>query len=409
MTSIAIRGVTTEQVRQMRRVMALAMGFEANDHELEAFRRALEIERTLGAFDGDQLVGTLSAHSLRLTVPGGVPLAMAGTAYVSVLPSHRRRGIMTQLMRQHLDDARARGEPLAGLWASESPIYGRFGYGVAARQAALSIARPFGAEPSPIQGAGDIRIVDRDEARAAIPMIYRSLLERRPGMIDAADRFWDHLRFFDPPFRRGGVSALHAAIYTTARGTPSGFALFRRATRWEHNVSRDRLIVVELLGSDADCERALWQFFFGFDLVHEIEAPNRPSDDLLPLFLDEPRRIVRVESDSLWLRLVDVGSALQQRRYAMPLRLSLAVRDPFCPWNDGVYLLDGDATGARCTRTRGDADLSLSAEALATCYLGGERFQRLARAGRVQGTLDALVRADASFAVDPAPWCPMRF
>lgn len=96
----------------------------------ERIARVLEPERMHAAWEDGRAVGGAGAFGFQLTVPGGrVPAA--GITVVGVLPTHRRCGILTQMMRAQLDDVRARAEPVACLWASEATIYGRFGYGMA--------------------------------------------------------------------------------------------------------------------------------------------------------------------------------------------------------------------------------------------------------------------------------------
>ena len=74
--------------------------------------------------------------------PGG-RLPTAGTSVVAVAPTHRRRGILRAMMTQHLAEVHEKGEPLAALWASESSIYGRFGYGPASERAVMKLAKSF--------------------------------------------------------------------------------------------------------------------------------------------------------------------------------------------------------------------------------------------------------------------------
>ena len=102
--------------------MGLAFGFDPTDEDLESFKAILETDRTVCAFDGTHLIGTAGAFSLDMTVPGG-RAPVAGTTMVTVLATHRRRGVLRQMMRAHLDEARAQGDVLAALWASESSIY----------------------------------------------------------------------------------------------------------------------------------------------------------------------------------------------------------------------------------------------------------------------------------------------
>ena len=101
---------------------------------------------------------------------------------VGVMPSHRRRGILTQLMRRELDDALGSGEPLSILWASEEPIYGRFGYGVATFKAAISADRDriaFRGEPEP---GARVRLIDAEEAARVLPPIWDRVQADRPGV-----------------------------------------------------------------------------------------------------------------------------------------------------------------------------------------------------------------------------------
>jgi predicted acetyltransferase len=144
---------------------------------------------------------------------------------------------------------------------------------------------------------------------------------------------------------------------------------------------------------------ALWRHCLGIDLTTNIRAPRRPLDDPLPLWLDDPRQAQVVVADALWLRLVDLPAALSGRSYASTGRLTLDVRDAFCPWNDGRWTLETDGSEASCTRTRGSADLVLDQTDLAMLYLGGTTACRLVQAGRVEqpepgaaGRLDALLR-----------------
>ena len=128
-----IRTVADDEIGAFRATMiATFAGDPDEDADAEArFRALIEPDRRWAAFDGGALVATAATFAFTLTVPGGA-LPMAGLTMVTVRPTHRRRGILRGLISAHLDDARRRGEPIGGLWASESGIYGRFGYGMAA-------------------------------------------------------------------------------------------------------------------------------------------------------------------------------------------------------------------------------------------------------------------------------------
>ncbi|MGH3006553.1 MAG: sterol carrier protein domain-containing protein [Gaiellaceae bacterium] len=142
------------------------------------------------------------------------------------------------------------------------------------------------------------------------------------------------------------------------------------------------------------------------DLIHTVVAELLPVDHPLQLLLVDARRMRFRVLDGLWLRLVDVGAALSSRSYATEDTLVFEIRDTFCPWNDGRWKLQ--AGGAE--RTTAPAELALDVGDLASVYLGGFTFADLFRAGLVEELVaGALVRADAVFRTDGAPWCPEIF
>src|SRR5262245_49535469 len=128
------------------------------DEQIDSLARVLPPERVHAAWDGASVVGGAGAFPFELTVPGGRVRA-GGVTAVAVLPSHRRRGILTGLMRAQLDDCRARGEPVAYLWATEDPIYTRFGYGIGSFAGEVELPRERSAFHRAFPPAGDVRLV----------------------------------------------------------------------------------------------------------------------------------------------------------------------------------------------------------------------------------------------------------
>src|SRR5437867_1253982 len=127
--ALEFRVPAEEELRTTLAAADAASGLELRDDDFEVARPQVSVDRTIGAYDGGRAIGVATSLDFELTVPGG-QLPMAGVTWVGVLPTHRRRGVLRELMRLQLEDLRRRGEPLAGLWASESLIYGRFGYGL---------------------------------------------------------------------------------------------------------------------------------------------------------------------------------------------------------------------------------------------------------------------------------------
>ena len=402
--SIEIRPIGPEELEAFAAAEAAGFGGEVTPDSLEYLRALCELDRTLAAFDQGEIVATTGAYSLSLTVPGAA-LPTAGVDWVAVKPTHRRQGILTDIMRRQLSDVHERGEPLAGLWASESIIYGRFGYGLATEGVHIRIDRTRTALADAPPACGRSRLVSREEALSSWPAVYDRVLPAQPGMVARSEQWWKEnvLREADKP--RGGYSARFYVQYEED-GRPQGYAWYRIKRERESGFQEGTLLVQELMAATDAAYAALWQYLFGVDLIGTIEAWSRPVDEPLLWMLADPRRLVRRPSDSLWVRIVDVTSALEGRRYAASGRLVLEIRDSLCPWNEGRYELEGGPEGARCLRSDAEPDVVLSAADLGAVYLGGARLQTLRRAGRVQGEWEKLQQADAMFAWHPLPWCP---
>ena len=386
----------------------LAFSDRVRDEDVAPWESTFEPDRAIAAYDGERIVGTAGILSFELTVPGGV-LPAAGVTIVGVQPTHRRRGILRRMMRQQLDAIHDRGEPLAILWASEGSIYQRFGYGLASLRTRVSIERERSAFRLPHTPAGAIRIVDADEARRLFAPVYDGVLAARPGFFNRTPAWWDHEFFRDPEHWRRGLSQAWYIVHEVA-GEARGYAKYRIKSEWSDAGSQSVVVVSEVMALDPAAHLDLWRYLLDIDLMAKVEAWNVAGDDPLLLSVAEPRRLNIGLSDALWLRVVDVASALAGRRYRTDGRLVLEVADEFCGWNHGRWALtveDGLPLGEPSSDS---PDLACDATDLAAVYLGAFTFAQLADAGRVRELLPGgLERADALFRTDRQPWCPAVF
>ena len=373
-------------------------------------RGVIEFDRTIAAFDGADIVGTATSYSFGLTVPGASTRA-AGLSLVSVRPAYRRRGILTAMMRHQLGDALDRGEAIAILFASESGIYGRFGFGLASWHQRLRIARGDGALRTGAAlgqgGSPSLRAVQPEQARDKLARVYAAALPTRPGMLARDDRWWD-VMLADPPALRDGMSPLRCLLAEDATG-PVGYALYRTRPSWEDGVAAGTLRLRELVATDPAATASLWSDLLDRDLVGEVVAPIRPIDDPLLALLADPRRAHPAVSDAVWVRLTDLPAALCQRRYSAAIDVVLDVIDPVLPDNAGRWRLHsgGPADGGQpvCERTSSPADVLLTVQAAGAAYLGGASFSQLAGAGHVRElTPGAAGKLAAAMSFDPAPW-----
>ncbi len=339
--TIEIRQPTAdpETLRAFLHPVAVAFGDDYTDEMFELDRQLFEMDRLIGAVDGDTWVGGATGESRRLTVPGGAEVRAAAVSGVGVLPTHRRRGILTSLMRWLLEQAAERGEPVSVLHASEGAIYPHFGYGMATLQGSIDVDRSAFRFSRPAGPLGQVRLVDVDEAMRTIPAIYEQVRAGRPGEVSRSPNVWRLQLLSDSSWRRSAMGPKSNAVLTVD-GEPRGYALYRVKAEWGDRGPKNTLNVLEVTALDPAAEQALWEWLVGIDLVTQVKAWRTPVHNPLLLQVVEPQRLGLTIRDGIWLRLVDVRAALEARTYAGPGRLTLDVTDAFLPSNAGRWTLD---------------------------------------------------------------------
>lgn len=383
-------------------VLSHVFAWDPKPDEIELERKQIEIDRTVGAFDEGVVVGTGANLTFEMTVPGG-SLPAGGVTAIGVLPSHRRRGILTEMMGRLLDDSRAHDEPLSILWASEASIYGRYGFGVTTRSARREIARSH----AKVDGdrPPEVRLIDKDEALQTLPTIYETVRRRFPGMIARSQTKWE-VDLADLESWRDGYTANRFALYDAGDG-PTGYARYRIKEKWESGQPTSELLITEVVAIDDAGYRDLWRFLFGIDLIETIKLRQRPTREPLDHLLADPRRLTTSIHEGIWLRILDVERALAARRYRVEGSLVVEVVGP----DDvaGRYLLEGGPDGADCRRTNQEPDVALPIKELGMAYLGEFDLETMAHAGIVTGDPAAIRRADVMFGWHEPTWCTVGF
>jgi predicted acetyltransferase len=380
-------------------------GWPPDEESAERFAANLPFDRMHAAFDGDRIVGGAGAYPFELTVPGGT-VGCGGVTVVGVLPTHRRRGVLTAMMRAQLEDIRDRGEPLAALWASEEVIYRRFGYGLASLSCEMGLASGYAGLREPPDERASVRLVALDEARDVIAPVYDRVRARTPGMYTRTETWWDTRPLSDPPERRQGGGEKNVLV-VELDGEAAGYALYRVHTKFESGASVGHVDVIEAMADGPVATRELWRVLLDMDWKATLKGYLLPIDHPLLHQLRYPRRMKLRVGDGLWVRLVDVGAALSARAYGGDGPLVLEVTDAFLPENAGRWRIGGGAA----ERTEDRADLALDVGALGAVYLGGFTFGELVRAGVATELREgAAAVADATFlSRGPKPWCPEIF
>ena len=353
------------------------------------------------AFADGQLVGGSAMISFEITVPGDRPVPLGGVTSTGVIATHRRQGLLRRMMQAMFDEAGERGEPLAGLSASEGTIYGRYGFGPATRRTRWEIERAQARFRPGRAPDGRLELADAATARTAWRTVHDVVRRRRVGELSATPDKWAGLS----DAASGPAGPLRYLVHRAADGSADGVASYRLP--WSPRVEDTGTLVVEGLQAASDeAYRAMWQLLLDFDLTRKVVAAPRPSDEPLRWMLDDPRamRVTR-QSDSLWIRLLDVPAALAARRYEAGGTITLGIEsDPMCPANEGTWKLDGGPDGAACTRATSPPDVVIDLQALGSLYLGGMSAALLASAGRIRGDRAAVGLLSRMFRTDPEPF-----
>ncbi len=409
--SVEIRVCPPERFAEFLRMDEVTFSQDASDEEIKRIEAVSDKERFLCAMEDDRFVGTGGVFTVHLTVPGG-DMPAGGITWVSVLPTHRRRGLMSQMMRRMIDDCHRRGEPIAMLWAAEGAIYQRFGFGLGtlsmnleAEARAVGFAREWPSE-------GRFRMLPFGEGREIVEPVYAAVRSQRAGFLARTPDWWAGILPSSEKDKTGG-EARRLVIYETDAGAEA-YAVYKTKAGWGVRGSDHQLIVDEALGSTPRGTREIWRYLLSVDLVRTLKAGRLPSDHPLLFLAAEPRRLGVTMGDGLWIRILDMAAALEGRTYGLNDHgrghLTLDLRDEYCPWNAGRWSLKVEAGRARVTRTDTVPDLALDANDLASLFLGGFSATALAAAGRVvEMRPGGLAAADALFSTALKPWCPQLF
>ena len=312
-------------------------------------------------------------------------------------------------MKQLLLQEREKGQPVASLWASESIIYGRYGYGMSIQHENFTIDTRKAVIKSSPDIPGKIRFVSVDDARKVFPLAWEAAVQSTVGIPRRDDASWDH--FMMEASDGGGDWGKPWLIVYEEDSKPLGYAKYKLKELHVFGEQTHGLILADdVIHSSAASHAAIWNHLLNVDLYDTLNTWRSPSDDSLPWMLADQRQLTRKPYDGVWYRLMDVAEALSTRTYLTEGSLVFEVEDTYMPEWGGRYELTGGTDGAKCVPTTKSADITLPTASLATIFLGGAKLGDLERAGRVEENTDGSIGlADAMFATVRAPWCPMMF
>lgn len=390
---ITIGVATHDDWDSLYQIISIAFNVDVDEADSAAERSVFEPARTLVARRDGEVVGTAGIYTRRLGVPGAV-VAAAHVTRVAVTPTARRQGVLTRLMHRQFADIRDAGESIAVLWASEGRIYQRFGYGLAARRLGLDIETREVSLTVPTGGV--LTEGGPAELRDVLVKVYDEAYAHRPGWSERMSQHWD-FRLTDLKSRRRGATKLRAVVHEGDNGV-DGYALWRVSGNWNDGGPRGEVRVLEHVSTTPQGTATLWRFLLGMDLTRTTSIWSCSIDDPLLFIVSDPRRLHAKLMDAVWLRIVDLPTALRSRRYAAPVDVVIEVADDLIPANAGRWRVRGSPDAATCERTEDEPDVACDIRALGAAYLGGTPLTALAGGGLVlQRRPGALIRASTAF------------
>jgi len=396
--TVAYRRPEEGEHRDFVRTFLDLMNQTMTDEAIAESKEHDELDRSWVADDAGRIVGTITGHSFDFTLPGGGTAALAGLTLVSVIPTHRRRGILTRLMRKFDADCKERGEAFSGLFASEAGIYGRFGFAAGTRMAQYSVDVDRSHGLRDVDVPGTIRWGRMaDHVEECFDIFERT----RPSRVGEIVR---PRHMLDGMVRRAAKAdkPVFVAIHDGPE-RPDGYAIYRIENKWIDHTAQNELTIAELTG-DGLTRVALWRFLLEVDMVRTVVDRNARVDEPIADLLTDPRQC-RLTGlyDQLQLKVLDPKAALGARAYNVDGRVRIGV-------GAQTLELSVDEGEPAVKRVRGaDADVSLTARGLSMVYLGDRSFRSLAQSGHAAGDDESLVRADSMFSVSPAPQCLTLF
>ena len=366
---------------------------------------------------GDEPAGICASWDVELAVPasgGSASLRpVEGLTWVGVHPDHRRSGVLSAMMRHHLRWTREeQGRPIAVLKASEPSIYGRFGYGVASTSMMSTFDR--GTDFAAPQGVRDLADATTTRTTTATPedaervhALLRAAAATTAGPIVRSLEDLTRILTDIPQERQDREPA--RLIWATREGRDVGVACAHRTPKWTGGRAEGRVGVFFLESLDAGARLALARRVTDMDLMSTTELWVTP-DDPLALWHPSLRPLGGAMTDDLWLRVVDLPTAVAERGHAADLDLVVEVRDEIIGEQAGRWRWSARDGVGECVAADAAPDLSLDVRDLGSVWLGGQTLAARAAAGFVTEHHPGAVRElDAALATPTQPAGAMDF
>jgi predicted acetyltransferase len=401
---------------------AVALGFYGDPVTAESLRHFAESEQRdgrvemgayladantpAGAWDASYPVATYAYHRKDLNVGAGAMLPLHQVTAVTVRPSHRRRGILRAMITSDLARAKADGLAMAALTASESTIYGRFGFGPATHESVVTVATKGGLRfhNQAAASAGVVEVADAAVLAELHDGVFARVHAGTFGSVGRQDMYRRIVCGQGSYESMKPDTGVRAALHFDDAGEVDGFVSYKP--------NEPSVTIVDLLAANGAAYLALWNYLGSLDLIESVKWKKAPEVDPLEWAMATKRDYQRTETeDQLWLRILDVPAALAARHYWADGAVTLAVNDPL-GHTDGTYRVEaaGGVGSVAAVPADSAADLILGVSELSSLYLGRVTATTLLAAGRLrEGRAGGAAAFDALFGTDVAAHCMTAF
>ncbi len=411
--------VTEELLDDQERVVSGSFGAAPATGERRELGRRIhgaiaDPELKLAALVDDRVVGGASALDMTFTVAPGSTVRAAGLAGVGVDATMTGRGAMRALVEAHLERSADRGYAASLLTASETSLYGRFGYGPATWSAIHEgvtdrlTVKPFD-DPGRIdlyQRAADV--VDELE------LVHDRWSAQTVGATARSSPYWEIITGAEETWMGGGPQ--FAALHLDIDGTPDGYALYKWEPVGDDDGPADqRMVVNELVALDLTAELALFRFVTTVPMIRSLRWRLAPVDPRVRWWLEEQRQLRLVErTDRLWLRILDLPAFVGALRPEEDATVVIELADPLAGHVErldlsGRWRLRSSGGVVSAERTDTDPGIRTDVATFGALVLGGTPVGRLRAARRLRGDARSVSELERIVHTDRAPFSLTRF
>ena len=364
--------------------------------EFAASRRMTAVYDPQGA-DPLTPVATSNSWVGPLTLPGEREIPGWAISGVTTAQTHRRRGIQRQIMEAELRTAHRLGVPIAMLTVSESSIYGRYGFGVAALGAGYRIDTRALRWTGP-EAPGRLDFIPVARWRELAPELFERVRLRDPGQVRPFALRFDQIAGTESP--EGDKSGERLAVqYRDEAGEVQGLAIYKIVND-PQEFTNHRVEVLNVIAATDDAYAGIWRFFVEMDLVGAVTDDLAAVDEPLRWMVSDFRAVEVKPFDMQYLRVLDVEAVLGARGYDGAEDLTLEVVDDLDIASGAWTVGPG---GVRPSDGR-SADAVLGVGALSAAVVGTVAALTHGVPGVVERRPGALARAARLFSADRTPF-----